>query len=143
VLFTSRFPMTAPLETLQYGGYAFPPGTTMSMTLRDVSLNSTVFAHPLEFRPERWLPDNPELARLNKYYLPFSRGSRMCVGINLAYAELYLVISSVFRRYDMELFDTVYERDVAVERDGIVGEPTPDSPGIRVKLVPEEDYTIE
>ena len=33
--------------------------------------------------------------------MPFSKGSRACVGINLAYAELYLITAYLFRRFDI------------------------------------------
>ena len=51
------------------------------MTLRDILLDPTVFADPLEFRPERWLPENPQLDQISQAYVPFGRGSRMCIGI--------------------------------------------------------------
>ena len=40
------------------------------------------------------------------YNITFSRGTRQCVGMNLANAELYLTLSLLFRRFDMELWDT-------------------------------------
>ena len=33
---------------------------------------------------------------------------------SLAYAELYLTVAAVFRRFDMKLYDTNYERDVRI-----------------------------
>ena len=51
------------------------------MTLRDVLLDASVFEKPLEFLPERWLSDSPDLERINQAYIPFGRGSRMCVGL--------------------------------------------------------------
>ena len=30
----------------------------------------------------------------------------MCVGMNLAYAELYVLTAMLFRRFDFELFET-------------------------------------
>lgn len=51
------------------------------MTLRDVLLDPTIFANPLEFTPGRWLPENPDLQRINQAYVPFGRGSRMCLGL--------------------------------------------------------------
>jgi cytochrome P450 len=51
------------------------------MTLRDVSLDPEIFPEPMEFRPERWLPSNPNLDRCNRYLVPFGRGSRMCIGL--------------------------------------------------------------
>ena len=32
--------------------------------------------------------------------MPFSKGSRACIGINLAYAEVYLITAYLFRRFD-------------------------------------------
>jgi len=37
-------------------------------------------------------------------------------------------------RFDIELFETVRSRDVDVVRDCIIGLPSPESPGIRVKI---------
>jgi cytochrome P450 len=65
------------------------------MTLRDVLLDPNVFDDPEEFRPERWLPTNPNLEQLNKGYQPFSRGSRMCLGMK--YAIFLLKILSPYR----------------------------------------------
>lgn len=50
----------------------------------------------------------------------------------LALAELFFVISSVLRRYDLELYDTEWERDVELTRDCFVGMPRPGSQGVRV-----------
>jgi len=54
-----------------------------------------------------------------------------------AYAELYLTIATIFRRFEFELYDTVHERDVEVERDFFLGSPGPKSRGVRVRIVKE------
>ena len=51
------------------------------MTLRNILLDPNFFSKPLEFHPERWLSSNPELDYISRAYLPFGRGSRMCIGI--------------------------------------------------------------
>jgi len=66
------------------------------MTTPLVHLNPSIFPDPLLFKPDRFL-ENP---RLKRYILSFSHGSRQCLGINLAYAEMYLVLSSFWRRFD-------------------------------------------
>ena len=58
----------------------------------------------------------------------------MCIGLNLAQAELYLILGSLFRRFDMDLFETTKERDVDIVRDCFVGEPSRQSPGVRIKV---------
>jgi len=41
----------------------------------------------------------------------------MCIGLNLAHAELYLILGSIFRRFDWKLHDTIKERDIDIIRD--------------------------
>jgi cytochrome P450 len=48
----------------------------------------------------------PEASHLDNYFMAFSRGPRSCVGINLAYAELYLNLGYMVQRYDLDLFET-------------------------------------
>ena len=55
----------------------------------------------------------------------------MCAGMNLAYAELYITLSTVFRRFDMRLFETEYA-DVAFNSDMTVPRPKKGSKGVRV-----------
>ena len=53
--------------------------------------------------------------------------------ISLALAEIYLVIATVFRRFNIELHDTTRERDIDVSRDCFIAEVSPESRGIWVK----------
>lgn len=133
-LVTSRLPLVAPQDCLQYKDWVIPAGTPISMTLRDVLLDERVFSNPHEFRPERWLSSNPDIARISRFYLPFGRGSRMCIGLNLALAELYLILGTVFRRFDLELFETTKERDIDIARDCFIGEPSKQSKGVRSRV---------
>ena len=67
-------------------------------------MDPTHFPHPETFRPERWL--GPESVQLENKLITFSRGPRSCIGINLAYAELYLNFAYIFRKFDMQLYQT-------------------------------------
>ncbi len=40
-----------------------------------------VFPDPEVFRPERWLVDDEKFNDLQRYMMPFSKGSRMCVAM--------------------------------------------------------------
>ena len=52
------------------------------MTFRDLLHNPSVYPRPEQFQPERWLNANPErLQQMNRYFLPFGKGSRMCLGL--------------------------------------------------------------
>jgi cytochrome P450 len=67
----------------------------------------------------------------------FSKGSRACLGLNLAYAEMYLALANVMRRFEMVLDDVVRERDVDIVRDCIVGLPSKGSKGVTVRILRE------
>lgn len=82
--------------------------------------NVTIFPDPERFDPERWLDGSEQDRRLTRYLTPFTRGSRMCLGINLAYVELYLAIAHLVRRFDWELHETTPE-DVRIVSDFILG----------------------
>lgn len=64
------------------------------------------------------------------------KGTRQCLGINLAYAELYLVLAAVFRRFELELWETSIE-DVKMARDIFIPAARVGSGGVRV-LVKKE-----
>ena len=56
--------------------WSIPSGTVVSMDIRTMDNDPTVFPDPHEFIPERWL-DNP---KLDKHLMTFSKGARNCVG---------------------------------------------------------------
>lgn len=60
----------------------------------------------------------------------FSKGGRKCLGIELARAELYLLIAMVVRRFEMELWETD-DGDVAFLHDYQVAMPKLGSKGVR------------
>lgn len=124
--------------------YLIPAQTPVGMSSLLIHHDESIFADAESFIPERWI-DNPQL---NRFLVPFSRGTRQCLGINLAYAELYLCIAAVFRRFGsggengvrengdeavFELFETSY-KDVKTAADLFVGVPAKGSKGIRIKV---------
>jgi hypothetical protein len=58
-------------------------------------------------------------------------GDADCGMISLAYSELFLVLAALFRRFDLELFETDVE-DVRVLRDKFVGMAGKGSQGVRI-----------
>lgn len=90
-----------------------------------------VFPDPDRFVPERWLSlAAPQMAR---NLVPFSRGSRNCIGMNLATAEINFMLAALFRpgAPNFELFETD-ETDVVAVHDYIVPLARLDSKGVRI-----------
>ncbi|KAF8972735.1 cytochrome P450 [Flammula alnicola] len=83
----------------EISGVIVPAGTVVSMGATIVHGNPDIFPDPSTFKPERWLQEDS--AELEKYLVSFSKGPRSCLGINLAWCELYLILGTVFRKLDL------------------------------------------
>lgn len=73
----------------------------MSAAIQNYS--EDIFTAPDTFDPFRWLgPDNTSSGPngdLDKYTVSFSKGTRQCGGINLAWMELYMALSTMVMRF--------------------------------------------
>ncbi|KEF57257.1 uncharacterized protein A1O9_05174 [Exophiala aquamarina CBS 119918] len=124
---SSRLQRISPTHPIRVGDWTVPPGTPVGMSSILVHHNHQLFYKPYEFIPERWI-ENP---KLDDYLLSFSKGSRQCAGITLAYTELRLVLATLIRRLDFTLFKTTVE-DVALEHDLVTANAGLGSKGVRV-----------
>ncbi|KAI0533596.1 cytochrome P450 [Xylaria digitata] len=129
-----RLPRVNRLGAWRYGDTEIPPGVIVGMDAYHMHTNETIFPDALEFKPERWLGDPKPPGRvhpLSHYLVPFSKGSRACIGIHLAYMELTTALATIWRRHELELFDTD-RSDVDFSLDMIRPMPKRDSKGVRV-----------
>ncbi|KAF8488479.1 cytochrome P450 [Russula emetica] len=92
-------PRVVPPSGAVMSGVKVPGGTVVSQSPSFVSFSEEVFERPHEYLPDRWL--KPESKSLESWIVVFSKGPRSCLGINLAYCELYLTLAHLFRRFDV------------------------------------------
>ena len=76
----TRLARVAPDRSIYFRDWEIPKGTPVGMTSTLIHQNPDIFEQPLEFIPERWL-DPHERQRLERYLVPFSKGTRQCAGI--------------------------------------------------------------
>ncbi|KAI9435562.1 putative P450 monooxygenase [Lactarius indigo] len=107
----AALPRVVPPEGATIGGTFVPGGTVVSQWFLCVLRSPAIFTDPDVFIPERWLGEDAKT--LETWLVSFSKGPRSCLGINLAYCELYLVIAGFFRRFDVTL-DAERSGDMAV-----------------------------
>lgn len=132
---THRLSRIFPEKALQYHDWVVPSGTIVNMTPLLIHENEDIFPDPKVFRPERWLNNGS----LNRYLVLFSRGPRSCLGLKLAWAELYLIVGTVFRRFNLDVELVSKERDIDIVSDVVMGAAQFDSPGVIVKIIQNED----
>jgi cytochrome P450 len=85
-------------------GHAVPGGTSVCVSSWGASHSACNFADPDSFIPERFLPDaSPKFANdVKKAAQPFSTGPRGCIGRNLTYVELRLILGAFLWNFDVE-----------------------------------------
>ncbi|KAL4995183.1 cytochrome P450 [Aspergillus recurvatus] len=97
------------LTPIQISGYEIPPGTTVSVHQSAAYRSASNFHLPDDFIPERWLPgarNDPSSPFYNDnraVVQPFSVGPRNCIGRNLAFAEMRVILARVLWNFDLEL----------------------------------------
>ena len=94
-----------PTRDVEFGGYAIPAGSTVSMPQWVVHRDDRWYDDPDAFRPERWT--DTFRAELPDYaYFPFGGGPRHCIGMRFALMEAKLVLATLAGRF---AFDPVTE----------------------------------
>ncbi|KAG7878970.1 hypothetical protein KL905_003635 [Ogataea polymorpha] len=99
-------PMSLPRETTRdivIGNAVIPRGTTLFMNAWAGNHDKMQFFKPMEFIPERWLDPETGNVDTNLRHLSFGVGSRMCLGNNLAFKELYVLICKFVLMFEIEV----------------------------------------
>lgn len=90
-------------------GHAVPGNTSVCVSSWGAAHSAANFAEPDRFIPERFL-DTPEAKAqyagdIKKAAQPFSTGPRGCIGRNLTYVELRLILGALLWNFDLEFAD--------------------------------------
>ncbi|KAL7643981.1 UNVERIFIED_CONTAM: hypothetical protein RMT77_005994 [Armadillidium vulgare] len=84
------------------GGYEIPKGSMVFALNLVTARDEKYFKKGNEFIPERWMRDRP-LGSIHPYAaLPFSHGTRMCIGRRIAEQEMYTFIARVMHRFNID-----------------------------------------
>ncbi|KAL1596304.1 hypothetical protein SLS60_008949 [Paraconiothyrium brasiliense] len=127
-------------KPIRYKEWVIPAGTCLSMSIPDLSHDEEIFPQSREFIPERWLgdPKTDDGIPLDRFMVSFGRGTRSCLGITLAWTELYLTLGMMFRRFKFELFEADVT-DVEMAHDFFIPVTSLKSKGVRVFVTSTTD----
>ncbi|EAW09020.1 cytochrome P450 [Aspergillus clavatus NRRL 1] len=84
-------------------GYWMPEGTVVSVSHYAAYHSERNFGDAESWVPERWLGDERYVHDKRAAFQPFSFGPRSCLGRNLAYAEMRLILAKMVWSFEMEL----------------------------------------
>lgn len=93
-------PRVAPKD-VTLGGYHLPAGTSVSISIYALHHHKGYWERPHDFNPERFMrssaPHHPYA------WMPFSAGSRVCIGMNFAWMEMRIVLAELVRSFEWTL----------------------------------------
>lgn len=95
-----------PAGGMEICGKHIPAGTVVGINPWALHYDPEVFPNPEAFEPERWLEtssNKEQLTRMEKSYMPFGAGSRMCLGRNLSMIEMRKVVPQLLREFDISI----------------------------------------
>ncbi|KAH6673039.1 pisatin demethylase [Halenospora varia] len=81
-------------------GHFVPGGTTVSVGMWAATHSERNFKDPYVFRPERWMDKENSMDKLGASN-PFSLGPRGCIGRNLSYMEMRLIMGKLLWHNDV------------------------------------------
>lgn len=119
-------------EPLRCGDRVIPAGVPVSMTSIYLHDHPAVFPSPRTFDPQRWL--TPESDRLARYLVNFGKGTRSCLGMNLARVEIVLTLAALFGGHSTFTLYQTDRSDVEMLHDFMTPSPKLDTKGVRVTV---------
>jgi cytochrome P450 len=90
--------MRRPTVPLELGGVSIPAGTELAFSPRALHRDSRYFDDPDTFDPDRWLPERAQQVPRTAF-IPFSDGSRRCIGENFGWVEMVVALASIITRW--------------------------------------------
>ncbi|KAI1076101.1 benzoate 4-monooxygenase cytochrome p450 [Whalleya microplaca] len=105
----AMLPRIVPEGGVELHGTFIPEGTVLTSSPIWYLRDKTAFPSPEYYDPYRWLTsDGTEIsedALRDRFYIPFSKGANVCMGIHFSYYELYLSVSRVICNYRIHVHE--------------------------------------
>lgn len=97
------FSVLEALRDTALGDLDLRAGEVLICLNRRPATRDEVTPNPSAFLPERWLDASPEAAaKLDAVHMPFGSGPRICPGRSLAFLETRVVLSLLYRNFEVE-----------------------------------------
>ncbi|KAI6554314.1 hypothetical protein MCOR03_007395 [Pyricularia oryzae] len=125
-------PRVVPAGGASIAGTYVPENTVVSVWQMAAYQNEQNFHEPFSFKPERFIERNSKVNTRDRFEVlqPFSVGPRNCIGRNLAYAEMRLILAKILFNFDIELADK--EKDWIDHKSYVLW----DKPALDIYLTP-------
>ncbi|KAH8805371.1 3-hydroxyphenylacetate 6-hydroxylase [Xylogone sp. PMI_703] len=125
----------ATIQDMVYENKLIPKGSVVFLNAWACNMDPDLWHDPLAFRPERWFeqPDAP--------IFTFGTGSRMCIGQQMAYRELYILFLRLMNSFKIVPDSTIESRPIEGVQNpaSLTTQPKP----YKVRFVPRNLTALE
>ncbi|KAJ8021154.1 Cytochrome P450 2D28 [Holothuria leucospilota] len=104
---TLRISNVAPLgiphvtdKDIKLSGFDIPKGTTIAANMTAILMNDKIFKNPDKVNPDRFIKNG--VFEESSHVIPFSTGTRVCIGEKLARMELLIFLAHLLFRYSFK-----------------------------------------
>ncbi|KAM9330688.1 cytochrome P450 2J4-like [Gastrophryne carolinensis] len=90
------------IKEVKISGYAFQRDTMVLANLDSVLFDPQYWKSPNQFNPNNFLDSDGQFL-MNEAFIPFSAGSRVCLGEQLARMEIFIFFTTLMRSFSFHL----------------------------------------
>jgi cytochrome P450 len=90
------------------------PQTIVSLQSYTTHRDPSAFPDGDKYDPSRWLTTEGGTDDMKELFMPFGKGRRGCMGMNLATMEMKLAIATLFKRYTVKVSEQMKEDDMDI-----------------------------
>ncbi|XP_078491649.1 cytochrome P450 2C16-like [Ciona intestinalis] len=106
------------LKDVDIGGYCIPKDTIVLTNIHAVHHDPNIWKNPSEFNIYRHIDEDGKFIP-SKKVIPFGIGCRSCIGERLARLEIFLILASIIKRF--EILPDPGSKELPDYKDGING----------------------
>ncbi|KAL0935070.1 cytochrome [Colletotrichum truncatum] len=101
----AMLPRVVPKGGVELCGKFIPENTVLTSSPIWYLRDKDAFPDPELFDPYRWIDESGTLMKeddlRDKFYIPFSKGANVCIGLHFSYYELYLSLAKIIESFEL------------------------------------------
>ncbi|OAQ59223.1 cytochrome P450 [Pochonia chlamydosporia 170] len=98
----AMLPCIVPAGGVELHGQVIPEGTVLTSSPTWYLRDAEAFPEPDLFNPYRWIDETGRLTEnklRDQFYIPFSKGTNVCIGLHFSYYEIYVSVAKVIENF--------------------------------------------
>ncbi|XP_011861462.1 PREDICTED: cytochrome P450 4C1-like, partial [Vollenhovia emeryi] len=109
-------------KDIKIGDKTILKGANIIVAIFHIHRNDKYWPNPLKFDPERFLRED---IKHSQYYIPFSVGSRNCIGMKYAAISTKVILATLIRTFSFKVNKKIKLENIKLKFDIVLSTETP------------------